>query len=176
MICIQKIYGFHGINRQNIEKSWYVTPVTEEDERTEEEDGKWKIEQCSVGPETAIRFLNQNIYRLLLRMTWALIIIWWVENSKSHFDFIQTLQLSEILRSILCRWSHVQSSYLRFRKKSSPRRFLILVNIVWILWGWCFGSSCRQRNKSLSGANLQRKNYRINASRERSRWLMVKRW
>ena len=34
MICIQKIYGFHGINRQNIEKSWYVTPVTE-DGRTE---------------------------------------------------------------------------------------------------------------------------------------------
>ena len=36
MICIQKIYGFHGINRQNIEKSWYVTPVS--DERTEEEE------------------------------------------------------------------------------------------------------------------------------------------
>ena len=51
MIYIQKIYGFHGINRQNIEKSYYVTPVTE-DERTE--DGKWKIGQCSVGPETAI--------------------------------------------------------------------------------------------------------------------------
>ena len=29
--------------------------MTEEDERTEEEDGKWKIEQCSVGPETAIK-------------------------------------------------------------------------------------------------------------------------
>ena len=52
MICIQKIYGFHGINRQNIEKSWYVTPVTE-DGRTED-GGKWKIGQCSVGPETAI--------------------------------------------------------------------------------------------------------------------------
>ena len=55
MICIQKIYGFHGINRQNIEKSWYVTPVT--NGRTNggrrTEDGKWKIGQCSVGPETA---------------------------------------------------------------------------------------------------------------------------
>ena len=52
MICIQKIYGFHGINRQNIEKSWYVTPVT--DERRTDGGGKWKIVQCSVGPETAI--------------------------------------------------------------------------------------------------------------------------
>ena len=52
MICIQKIYGFHGKNHQNIEKSWYVTPVT--DERTNGGGGrKWKIEQCSVGPETA---------------------------------------------------------------------------------------------------------------------------
>ena len=43
MICIQKIYGFHGPNHQIIEESWDVTPVTR-DERT---DGKWKIEQCS---------------------------------------------------------------------------------------------------------------------------------
>ena len=55
MICIQKIYGFHGINRQNIEKSWYVTPVT--NERTN--GGKWKIGQCSVGPETAKKYQDQ---------------------------------------------------------------------------------------------------------------------
>ena len=78
-----------------------------------------------------IRFLNQYICRLLLRMTWALIIIWRVENylkayyrikswenSKSNFDFIQAkLQISKILPLMPCRWSHVQSSYLRFRKK-----------------------------------------------------------
>ena len=29
MICIQKIYGFHGLNHQIIEKSWDVTPVTD---------------------------------------------------------------------------------------------------------------------------------------------------
>ena len=29
MTCIQKIDGFHGINRQNIEKCCYVTPVTD---------------------------------------------------------------------------------------------------------------------------------------------------
>ena len=44
MICIQKIYGFHGINRQNIEKSWYVTPVTEDERRT---DGR-KVENRAV--------------------------------------------------------------------------------------------------------------------------------
>ena len=72
MICIQKIYGFHGINRQNIEKSWYVTPVTE-DGRT---NGKWKIEQCSVGPETAkIWFVKQysNCFVALLTATFN----WW---------------------------------------------------------------------------------------------------
>ena len=42
MICIQKIYCFHGINRQNIEKSWYVTPVTEE------EDERRKVENRAV--------------------------------------------------------------------------------------------------------------------------------
>ena len=54
MIGIQKIYVFHGLNRQNIEKSWDVTPVT--DGRTEDGGGgggKWKIEQFSVRPETA---------------------------------------------------------------------------------------------------------------------------
>ena len=35
--------------------------MTEEDERTEE-DGKWKIGQCSVGPETAIMICNQKVY------------------------------------------------------------------------------------------------------------------
>ena len=44
MICIQKIYGFHGINRQNIEKSQYVTPVTEDGGRT---DGR-KVENRAV--------------------------------------------------------------------------------------------------------------------------------
>ena len=41
IVCIQKIYGFHGLNHQIIED---VTPVTE-DERTD--GGKWKIVQCS---------------------------------------------------------------------------------------------------------------------------------
>ena len=44
MICIQKIYGFHGLNYQIIEESCDVTPMTE-DERTD--GGKWKIGQCS---------------------------------------------------------------------------------------------------------------------------------
>ena len=29
MICIQKIYGFHGLNHKIIEKSRDVTPVTD---------------------------------------------------------------------------------------------------------------------------------------------------
>ena len=40
-MCIQKIYGFHGINHQNIVKSLYVTPVTK-DGRTEES-GKYCV-------------------------------------------------------------------------------------------------------------------------------------
>ena len=50
MICIQKIYSFHGLNHQIMEESWDVTPVT--NGRTE--DGKRKIGQCSGRPETAI--------------------------------------------------------------------------------------------------------------------------
>ena len=42
MICIQKIYGFHGLNHQIIEESLDVTPVT--DERT---DGR-KVENRAV--------------------------------------------------------------------------------------------------------------------------------
>ena len=30
MICIQKIYGFQGLNHRIIEESWDVTPVTDE--------------------------------------------------------------------------------------------------------------------------------------------------
>ena len=44
MICIQKIYGFQGLNHQIIKESWDVTPVT--DERTDG-GGKWKIVQYS---------------------------------------------------------------------------------------------------------------------------------
>ena len=54
MICIQKIYGFHGLNHQIINKSWDVTPVTYG--RTHGGGGKWKIGQCSVRPETAIKY------------------------------------------------------------------------------------------------------------------------
>ena len=43
MICIEKIYGFQGLNHQTIKESWDVTPVI--DERTN--GGKWKIVQCS---------------------------------------------------------------------------------------------------------------------------------
>ena len=39
MICIQKIYGFHGFDHQIIKKSWNVAPVT-----YGRKDGKWKIE------------------------------------------------------------------------------------------------------------------------------------
>ena len=53
MICIQKIYGFHNPNHQIIEESSDVTPVTEDGRTDGWTDGKWKIEQCSVGPETA---------------------------------------------------------------------------------------------------------------------------
>ena len=57
MICIQKIYGFDGLNHQIIEESWDVTPVTnggqtEDGWRTD--GGKWKIGQCSRRPETTI--------------------------------------------------------------------------------------------------------------------------
>ena len=45
MICIQKIYGFHGLKHQIIEESWELTLVTEED------GGKWKIVQYSGRPE-----------------------------------------------------------------------------------------------------------------------------
>ena len=50
MICIQKIFGFHGIivkisRKVDMSHLWRRT-----DGRT---DRKWKIEQCSVGPETA---------------------------------------------------------------------------------------------------------------------------
>ena len=44
MICIQKIYGFHGINRQNIEKSCYVTPVTD----GQTDGGRRKVENRAV--------------------------------------------------------------------------------------------------------------------------------
>ena len=50
MICIQKIYSFHGLNHQIMEESWDVTPVT----KGRTEDGKRKIGQCSGRPETAI--------------------------------------------------------------------------------------------------------------------------
>ena len=62
MICIQKIYGFHGINRQNIEKSWYVTPVT--DGRTNER--RRKVENRAVfwiESETAKSFEIVRWYR-----------------------------------------------------------------------------------------------------------------
>ena len=57
MIYIQKILDdiyseniwFHGLNLQIIEKSWDVTPVTEDGQTN----GKWKIGQCSGRPETA---------------------------------------------------------------------------------------------------------------------------
>ena len=51
MICIQKIYGFHGLNHQIIKKSLDVTPVTYGGGGG----GKWKIGQCSVRSETAKR-------------------------------------------------------------------------------------------------------------------------
>ena len=60
MICIQKMYGFLGLNHQIIKKSWDVTPVT--DECTEDWGGKWKIEQCSVRPETAISICPSDYY------------------------------------------------------------------------------------------------------------------
>ena len=44
MICIQKTYGFHGLNHQIIEKNFDVTPVTD--------GGKWKIGQYSGRTET----------------------------------------------------------------------------------------------------------------------------
>ena len=43
---------FCGLNHQIIKKSWDVTPVTD---GRRDGGGKWKIEQCSVGPETAIQ-------------------------------------------------------------------------------------------------------------------------
>ena len=55
MIHIQKIYGFHGLNRQNIEKSLYVTPVTDDGQMN---GGKWKTGQYSVRPETAIQIAH----------------------------------------------------------------------------------------------------------------------
>ena len=45
MICLQKIYGFHGQNHQIMEKNWDATPVTEDEWR--------KIVQYSDRPETA---------------------------------------------------------------------------------------------------------------------------
>ena len=64
MICIQKIYGFHGLNHQIIEESWDVTPVT--NERTD--GGRRKVENSAVfwiESETAI-----EIYILRKKMGW----------------------------------------------------------------------------------------------------------
>ena len=64
MIFIQKIYGFHGINRQNIEKSWYVTPVT--DKRTNERRRR-KVENRAVFCSTR----NRNNGKIQFRV-WGL--------------------------------------------------------------------------------------------------------
>ena len=55
-VCIQKIYGFHYINHQNIEKSWDATSVTEDGVQR-------KIEQYSDRPETAKHGYKKNHFQ-----------------------------------------------------------------------------------------------------------------
>ena len=51
MICIQKIYGFVALTIKLSREVEMLRLSRTNGQRTE--DGKWKIEQCSGGPETA---------------------------------------------------------------------------------------------------------------------------
>ena len=65
MICIQKIYCFHGLNHQIIEESWDVTPVTYI--RT---DGR-KVENRAVFCWTRNRNVPSALRRINLRVAQA---------------------------------------------------------------------------------------------------------
>ena len=68
MICIQKIYGFHGLNHQIIEESWDVTPVT--NGRTD--GGRRKVENSAVfwiESETSIKCRICIVYLVLFYAT-----------------------------------------------------------------------------------------------------------
>ena len=127
MICIQKIYGFHGINRQNIEKSWYVTPVT--NGRTEDGGGKWKIEQCSVGPETAIMWYIYRItYQSLTQVSWS-----GTRNISGQMCQSQLFQIGG--RSLTENWTQKPDNYEYWYKVTLlwARHLIFGIFLVWRL-------------------------------------------
>ena len=85
MICIQKIYGFHGINRQNIEKSWYVTPVT--NGRTED-GGRRKVENRAVFCWTRNRNKLRSTHTLMNKY-WHQAKCW---KSQSFYPLVQIFE------------------------------------------------------------------------------------
>ena len=77
---------------QIIEKSWDVTPVR--NERTEEA-GKWKIEQCSGRPETAIRWSWINLKKTSgsHAPSLARIALYWNFGETLEFSFARSVKL-----------------------------------------------------------------------------------
>ena len=121
MICIQKIYGFHGINRQNIEKSLYVTPVT--DGRTD----RRKVENRALFCWTRNRndsFLPEKHHCIVLQFHV------WVAESMNCNAWI-------FLSRSLFRLEVAETDEKVFSKKS---RFNVLFFAGWL-------TSCWQLNK-----------------------------
>ena len=88
MICIQILYGFHGPNYRE-KLRCHVR-----NERTEE-GGKWKIEQCSGRPETAIRWswINLNKTSGSHAPSLARIALYWNFGETLEFSFARSVKL-----------------------------------------------------------------------------------
>ena len=81
MICIQKIYGFHGLSHQIIEESWDVRPVT----YGWTDGGKWKIGQCSGKPETArmsVCITKKHFYNTFASCITCSVVLWKTRKTK----------------------------------------------------------------------------------------------
>ena len=104
MIYIKKINGFLGLNHQIIRKSWDVTPVTDE-RRTE--DGKWKIEQCSVRPETAISDTVDYYSQIAKLESWYWGIV--IYNQWDRVDSIRNFCDVSLSEEVSCRYWSVRA-------------------------------------------------------------------